>query len=108
MNTVSSPQSPLTGQGPGSLDLSKNLAMVFGTPVAVHQWPDSEAVNAELGTLVLAREAGEGGRATFQCRRLALEVGLFFVGCGLCPDGPGARGAHGHGNDTRHHGRANR
>ena len=61
MNTVSSAQSPLTGQGPGSLDLSKNLAMVFGTPVAVHQWPDSEAVNAELGTLVLAREAGEGG-----------------------------------------------
>ena len=61
MNTVSSAQSPLTGQGPGSLDLSKNLAMVFGTPVAVHQWPDSEAVNAELGTLVLAREAGKGG-----------------------------------------------
>ena len=66
MNTASPPQSPLTGQGPGRLDLSKNLAMVFGTPVAVHQWPDSEALNAELGALVLAREAGakeagEGG-----------------------------------------------
>ncbi len=61
MNTVSSPQSPEAGHGPGRLDLSKSLAMLFGTPVAVHQWPDSEAVNAELGRLVLAKEAGEGG-----------------------------------------------
>ncbi len=58
MNTVSSPQSPPAGQGPAQLDLSKNLAMLFGTPVAVHQWPHSEAVNAELEKLVLAREAG--------------------------------------------------
>jgi hypothetical protein len=51
------------GQGPGLLDISKNLAMLFGTPVAVNQWPDSEALNAELEKLALARkaEAGEGG-----------------------------------------------
>ena len=61
MNTVSSPQSPEAGHGPGKLDLTKSFALLFGTPVAVHPWSDSEAVNAELAKLVLAKEAEEGG-----------------------------------------------
>ena len=61
MNTVSPPNSPQAGPGPERLDLSKSLAMMFATPIAVHQWPDSEAINAELAELVLAKEGEEGG-----------------------------------------------
>jgi uncharacterized protein (TIGR02466 family) len=61
MNTVSSPQSPEAGHGPDRPDLTKSFAMLFGTPVTVHPWPDSEAVNTELSKLVLAKEAEEGG-----------------------------------------------
>ncbi len=37
-------------------DISKSLSMVFATPLVVHDWPDSEAFNADLSKLVLARE----------------------------------------------------
>ncbi len=39
------------------------VQMIFPTPVAVHEWPDSRALNAELTALVLAEEARSPGLA---------------------------------------------
>jgi len=33
--------------------------MLFGTPFVSHQWPDSDALNAELAELILKKEAGD-------------------------------------------------
>lgn len=39
------------------------VEMVFPTPIAVHEWPDSAELNAELKSLILADEAGGDGLA---------------------------------------------
>ncbi|MDX1485727.1 MAG: TIGR02466 family protein [Alphaproteobacteria bacterium] len=39
-----------------ALDIGKSFGMIFGTPLAVHYWPESEALNAELQDLILAKE----------------------------------------------------
>ncbi|MEM9043387.1 MAG: TIGR02466 family protein [Pseudomonadota bacterium] len=38
-------------------------AMVFGTPIATYEWPDSEALNNELRALILEKEAASDGIA---------------------------------------------
>ena len=45
------------------LDISTNLAIAFGTPILTYSWPDSDALNAELRRLVLAKEAASTGVA---------------------------------------------
>lgn len=40
-------------------DIRKSTAMQFATHVVSHDWPNSEAHNAELQELVMAREAGD-------------------------------------------------
>ncbi|MCG8440225.1 MAG: 2OG-Fe(II) oxygenase family protein [Caulobacterales bacterium] len=37
------------------------VEMIFPTPLAVHHWPDSEALNAALAELILAAEAAADG-----------------------------------------------
>lgn len=39
------------------------VEMVFPTPIAVHEWPDSQELNAALTSLVLAEEAKSKGLA---------------------------------------------
>jgi uncharacterized protein (TIGR02466 family) len=39
-----------------ALDVSQNMAMVFGTPIVSYRWPDSEALNVALAELILAKE----------------------------------------------------
>ena len=43
------------------LDIGDKLRPFFSTPVLFYEWPDSDALNAELGALVLAKEAAEAG-----------------------------------------------
>ena len=38
-------------------EFRQNVSMMFGTPFVTYEWPDSEKLNAELTTLMLAREA---------------------------------------------------
>lgn len=40
-------------------DILKSLSMVFATHLVVHDWPDSESLNAELQELVLGKEAAD-------------------------------------------------
>ncbi len=37
-------------------DISKNVSMLFGTILVIHDWPDSEALNQQLAELLLSRE----------------------------------------------------
>ena len=39
------------------------VQMVFPTPIAVHHWPDSDGLNAELSALILAEAARDAGLA---------------------------------------------
>ena len=41
--------------------IGQHVQMIFPTPLAVHRWPDSDALNLELYNLVLAAEAEGGG-----------------------------------------------
>ena len=40
-------------------DIRKSLSMVFATHLVVHDWPNSEAHNAELQALVMGKEADD-------------------------------------------------
>jgi uncharacterized protein (TIGR02466 family) len=41
----------------------EHIAMAFATPISTYLWPDSEALNAELKSAILARENAESGVA---------------------------------------------
>ena len=43
------------------LDISENLRAFFSTPILFYQWPDSDALNADLRAIVLAKEAADAG-----------------------------------------------
>lgn len=38
-------------------DIKQSLTMLFATPLVIHDWPDSEAFNAELKSLVMQKKA---------------------------------------------------
>ena len=46
---------------PELLDLSGHMAMAFGTPIAAYEWPDSEALNDALETVILQKETDSEG-----------------------------------------------
>ncbi len=43
--------------------IERCVTTIFPTPIAMHNWPDSDALNAELTALVLAEEARSHGLA---------------------------------------------
>ena len=45
----------------GTLDISEGFANIFTTPIVLHRWPESDALNEELGQPILAKEAASGG-----------------------------------------------
>lgn len=42
-------------------DLQRYTTLAFATPVIAYPWPDRDAMNAELRTVILAAEARDGG-----------------------------------------------
>lgn len=54
-----SDRGPPGASGPDSADagIRRSLEMIWGTPLVRYQWPDSDALNAELRELILRREA---------------------------------------------------
>lgn len=54
------------------------IEMVFPTPVAVHYWPDSDTLNAELKALVLAEEAASPGLSRSNVGGWHSEMGFLF------------------------------
>jgi len=57
----------MSAERPEIPDYPKKIAMMFGTPVVSHQWPDSEPLNQALADLLLRKEAedklGSGTRS---------------------------------------------
>jgi uncharacterized protein (TIGR02466 family) len=49
----------MSGKNSPDVDIRKSLSMLFATPIVVHDWPDSDAHNADLQQLVMSREAGD-------------------------------------------------
>ena len=53
---------PPGGDSPDEfLDLSENIGEFFSTPIVFYDWPDSDALNAALRDILLAKEAEDGG-----------------------------------------------
>jgi uncharacterized protein (TIGR02466 family) len=46
---------------PKSVLQKEHVALTFGTPVSSYLWPDSEALNVELGNLILEKEKADRG-----------------------------------------------
>ncbi len=62
MTTVDpSPESAEATAGADALDISQSIGPIFATPLTVHFWPESDAINAELRDLILAKEAAGTG-----------------------------------------------
>lgn len=43
------------------LDLTNSSAMIFGTPMIAHPWPDSDRLNEALREMILAKEKESNG-----------------------------------------------
>ena len=59
--TDPSPKPAASNASADTLDISKSYGLIFGTPLTVYVWPESDAVNAELRELILSKEATSEG-----------------------------------------------
>ena len=55
------PTMNLSAEAPQGIDLRTHSTLAFGTPVIAYPWPDSDALNAALSALILAKEKESAG-----------------------------------------------
>ncbi len=61
INTDPSSEPAAPDAGADALDISESFGMIFGTPLTLHFWPESDTVNAALRDLILSRESATEG-----------------------------------------------